>query len=302
MIGYHCFEQYNAELSEFAEVELLVQLLSILYWKRAGNEIKLFTEDKHLRTLEKFRMHYLYSDIDTEAIKDFPDNIDKKRFWAIAKVRFHSIIPEDEYCILDTDMFLRRIPELDKSMSFIAAHPESHLSPSGLEFYPGLESILSGEKLEDLKQYSEVAPTNTSFMYLNDKELVDLWSKEAIAVAEELSKQPAKTPNEMMSIEQWLLPILATKHNKSYTTLISNSYIPGNTLRHNIDWEPMPQEGGNLGEMQKIFFHLWGAKKILSNKKILDMILTTLAYDIKKTFPGYRQVIRNNFRIIKKYL
>ena len=51
MIGYHCFEQYNAELSEFAEVELLVQLLSILYWKRAGNEMKLFTEDKHLRTL-----------------------------------------------------------------------------------------------------------------------------------------------------------------------------------------------------------------------------------------------------------
>jgi hypothetical protein len=51
MNGYHCYEQYN-EPHEWFEIELLVQLLSILHWKELGHSMNLICDSAHLKVLE----------------------------------------------------------------------------------------------------------------------------------------------------------------------------------------------------------------------------------------------------------
>lgn len=300
MKGYHTFE-LNKEPSEWFEAELLVQLLSILYWKRHGNEIGLFANERFAELLHKYEMDSLYSDIN---ILKSDYKIDKDRFWSMPKILCHQDIKESEYCILDTDMFLRKMPAL-KPVSYVAAHCEWHYTVSGKLVYPTLDMMLSGEKLKQFSEYEDVMPTNTSFLYINDKELVEKWSEYALEVAIESSKVYYEDPfyGEMMTIEQRFLPIIARILGKRYSVLITNTYVPA--LQHKTDgseWTPKPNEGGNILDMSKIYFHLWGFKKQFDNPLVRNQIVKNLNSELKQNFGNEYNKIIDKFLKIKNQI
>lgn len=300
MKAYHTFE-LTKEPSEWFEIELLVQLLSILYWKKNGNEIGLFANERFIQELEKYGIDKLYSDVNILS-NEYP--IDKDRFWSMPKILCHKYIKDKEYCILDTDMFLREMPVL-KPVSYVAAHCEWHYTVSGKLVYPSLDKMLTGEKLEKFLEYNDVMPTNTSFLYVNDKELVDRWVNEAIEVAVESSKTYYEDPfyGEMTTIEQRFLPIIARMMGKRYSVLITNTYVPA--LQHRMDgseWTPHPEKDGNLKEVAKSYFHLWGFKKNLSDNVLREYIIQNLVSELKQNFETEYNIIIDKFTKIKNQI
>jgi hypothetical protein len=92
MKGYHAFE-LNNEPGEWFEIELLVQLLSILYWKQHSGEIGLIANEQFIDVMKKYDMDSLYDSID---ILKTEKEIDKSRFWAMPKIYVHNQIQESE--------------------------------------------------------------------------------------------------------------------------------------------------------------------------------------------------------------
>lgn len=299
MNGYHCYRQLK-EPSEWYEIELLVQYMSALYWKRNGGKIGIYTEPKHLSILDKYKMTNIYDFVDSETLLRLPSSIDINRFWALSKLLCHNNISESEYCILDTDMYLRKVPTLP-NVSFVGAHPETHNTAKGQEVYKRLEEFLDLELYEKYKDFEEVKPINTSFMYINDKELVHKWTEVALQIAKHISKSPSFY-GEMMTIEQRFLPIVCEELNKSYSSLISNSYLTAKIPdTDGKEWDPYPYTGGNLLEVSKYFFHLWGLKQQLNNKVLRDSVMRVLVRDIDLDFPQYYSRIKKKFPTIKQY-
>lgn len=282
MKGYHVFD-FNGIKGRWIEIELIVQLLSILYWKKHGNQIGLIANKEFINLLEEYEILALYDEVIELAPID--ERIDKTRFWAMPKITAHSQIQDSEYCILDTDMFLRKMPQLS-DVAFVGVHNEYHFSIEGRLVYPELSDLIQGELLEKFLPFEDYMPVNTSFLWVNDKKLIDKWSSIAIETAIELSNFPLSTKyGEMMSIEQRFLPILAKLHNKQYDVLITNRYVP--QLQYKSDgteWSPEINKGGNLIDVSKWYYHLWGFKKALDNNNLRKLILDNLLKEFKLFF------------------
>jgi hypothetical protein len=283
MRAYHCYEQLY-EPHQWYEIELLIQLISVWYWKKHGGSMGIYTEEKHLKVLEKYGIDKEYDFIDHKELKK-ERGIDSRRFWAISKIKCQLAIPEQEYVILDTDAYFRELPELHEDISFTGMHNEHHLTEKGKEVYPSLEQIFSPEMLSIFMPYSDVMPINTCFLHINDKKLVEEWADLAMRVAKWQSST-APLHGEMMTVEQRLLPMLAESQGKLYSALVENVYLPGyEHLGSGSEWTPDPAREGNLREVGKNFFHLWGFKKNLTETELRKHIMRTIISDLRVNLP-----------------
>lgn len=316
MKAYHCYKQLK-DPHAWYEIELLVQLLSVWNWKRLNGEksMGIYTEEKHLKTLEKYGIDKEYAFIDYTELDRLPADIDTKRFWAIAKIQCQTTITDKEYCIIDTDAFFREMPELHSSAAFTAMHNEHHLTEKGRNVYPALDMIFPPHMLDELRPTGGVVrdgkklrdldyimPVNTSFLHVKDKAILDRWIEDAIATASWQSKRK-EVYGEMMSIEQRLLPMLAEAEGFKYSTLVENTYLPGHENEgFGREWHPHPSVSGNLMEIGKIFFHLWGFKSVLNNPETRAGIMNALNSDITFYFPERKEEIRQKFPTLKEYI
>jgi hypothetical protein len=303
MKAYHCYKQLK-DPHAWYEIELLVQLLSIWHWKRnnKGKSIGIYTEPVHLKTLEKYNIDREYDSVDYRELDKLPSDIDTKRFWAIAKIQCQLTIPEKEYCIIDTDAFFREMPDLYDNAAFTAMHNEHHLTDKGRMVYPELSRVFPPEIYAKMKDLDFVMPVNTSFLHVNDKQILDKWIESALYTASWQSKRN-ELYGEMMSIEQRLLPMIAELEGKPYSTLVENIYLPG--YEHEgagKEWHPHPQVSGNLPEIGKIFFHLWGFKKALGNDDTRRNIMHALSTDITVHFPSKKDELKSKFPTLKAYI
>jgi hypothetical protein len=304
MKAYHCYKQLK-EPHAWYEIELLVQLLSIWHWKRIGGKSQsmgIYTEAKHLKTLEKYSIEKEYDFIDYSELDKLPAEIDTKRFWAIAKIQCQLTIPDKEYCIIDTDAFFREMPDLHNKAAFTAMHNEHHLTDKGRNVYPDMNLIFPAEVQRKLKSLDYIMPVNTSFLHGKDKHLLSTWIDDALKTAIWQSKRK-EVYGEMMSIEQRLLPMLAESEGKSYSTLVENIYLPGHENEgFGKEWHPHPSVSGNLMEIGKIFFHLWGFKSVLDRDDTRASIMRALNSDITTYFPERKELIKEKFPTLKEYI
>lgn len=301
MNGYHCYEQYN-EPHEWFEIELLIQLLSILHWKKLGHSMSLICDPAHLIILEKYGIAQYYDEINYNSIQSLGKGINRTKYWAIAKILCNFLITDKEYAIIDTDVILSEMPDLkmDKPLSFTGMFCENHISGNGPMVYPQLEKVFNKHMVNQFKDYNDVMPVNTSFLHLRDRELVDEWTIVAYNTALKNSKKPILY-GEMMTVEQRLLPMLARFMDKRYSTLVSNVYLPGKeVVQDGTEWAPLPQTGGNILDASRWYFHLWGFKKMLqNNKELRNNLISFLTNDLKQNFESTYNTIQPNFKIIK---
>ena len=61
--GYHVYTQ-NSSLKEYYQINLLVQLASILFWKQNYGPLKLYTDPQSLKILQEYNLDVLYDDYD----------------------------------------------------------------------------------------------------------------------------------------------------------------------------------------------------------------------------------------------
>ena len=285
MKGYHV-RQHIRPFHTLDEFEVYCQLISVLYWKKIYGDIGLVTDLMTINILKPYGFLDEYSDINTTIFDNhMPKILDKNKFWSFGKIVTAAYAPEYEFCIIDTDAYIREPIELNKSYDFIAAHPEF---TNNKKIYPSYRNFL--------KHYSEredkMLAVNTSFIYCNNPLLMRIWYTLAAQVARDITLQYTfKNDTEMyakfaITVEQRFLPLVAERLGYKYSTIISNTYNPTTANKNEREWIPNPKRSGNIADVSKSYFHIWGLKHIM--KKDLELrrqLYNTMTYDFQKDFP-----------------
>lgn len=285
MKAYHV-RQYIRPFHTLDEFEVFCQLLSVLYWKKHYGEIDLVTDQLTLLTLEPYGFLNEYSNVDTTIFeKHLPKILDKNKFWSFGKITTAAFAPEDEYCIIDTDAYLRERIELDSNYDFIAAHPEF---TDNKKVYPSLRNFIKHYTPEEDKMLA----VNTSFIYCNNKMLMRVWYRLAADVAKQITlKYMYKNDTSMyakfaVTVEQRFLPLVASRLGYKYNTIISNTYNPTTANKNEREWIPDPRRSGNIADVSKSYFHIWGLKYAMKKDLMLrQQVYNTMVYDFQTDFP-----------------
>jgi hypothetical protein len=288
MKGYHV-RQHIREFHILDEFEIYCQLLSVLYWKKHYGDIGLVTDYATLQLLEPYKFLHEYSNIDTDLITYYTNNvfIDKYKFWCYAKIITAAYAPESEFCIIDTDAYLRHKLEFDSRYDFIAAHAEQTNVKSA---YPALNMFLEHYSSDE----ETLNAVNTSILYCNNPLLMRVWHKLAEQVSQYMSikSKYSDVSNTQLpftyavTVEQRFLPIVAKRLDCKYTTLINNVFVPG-TLKRRSKWIPNDKYG-NMNQIMNSYFHIWGTKvSIRTNLDIRRRLYLAMTADFQRDFPEH---------------
>jgi hypothetical protein len=286
MKGYHV-RQYIRPFHTLDEFEIYCQLLSVLFWKRNYGDIGLITDIITLNQLKPYGFLHEYSDINLTLFDEhMPKIIDKNKFWSFGKIVTAAYAPEDEFCIIDTDAYLREAIQFDKSYDFIAAHPEF---TDNKKVYPALRNFIKHYTPKEDKMLA----MNTSFIYCNNPLLMRVWHKLATQVACDitmrymLQQDTSIYAKFAVTVEQRFLPLVAQRLGCNYTTIISNTYKPTTANKNVNEWIPDPRRSGNISDVSKTYFHMWGLKYAMRKDiPLRGLVYGNMTSDFIEHFPN----------------
>jgi hypothetical protein len=285
MKGYHV-RQFIRPFHTLDEFEIYCQLLSVLFWKRHYGDIGLVTDPITLQQLEPYGFLHEYSDINVTLFDEYmPKIIDKNKFWSFGKIVTAAFAPEEEFCIIDTDAYLRDKIVFDTKNAFIAAHPEY---TNNKKVYPTLSNFLPHYTVKEDKMKA----VNTSFIYCNNPLLMKVWYTLAANVAKDVTlKHMYKMDTSIyakfaVTVEQRFLPLVASRLGYEYDTIISNTYKPTTANKNEREWIPDPRTRGNIADVSKTYFHIWGLKYAMKKDLALrSNVYTNMTSDFAEHFP-----------------
>lgn len=285
MKGYHV-RQYIRPFHTLDEFEVYCQLISVLYWKKHYGDIGLIADPMTVAILAPYGFLNEYSEVNTTLFEEhMPKLLDKNKFWSFGKIVTAAYAPEYEFCIIDTDAYLREKITFDKGYDFIAAHPEF---TTNKKVYPALRNFI--------KHYTDkedkMPAVNTSFLYCNNPLLMQVWHMLAAQVARNITLEYMYKNDTSMyakfavTVEQRFLPLVANRLGYKYNTIISNTYKPTTANKNEKEWIPDPRRGGNIADVSQAYFHIWGLKHAMrKNLDLRHQIYNTMTYDFQTDFP-----------------
>jgi hypothetical protein len=282
MLGVHVFEKRGP--IEWEDEMLAVNLLSILSWKKFHGPIHLYTNEEYLETLRKWGIDKFYDKIDTHTLKQIPDRLNQKDYWAFGKIHVAGEISEP-FVLIDTDLWLNGPLEFDNDYSFVAYHYENFDIESKLNPYVDFDNFIPEKWIG--RWNKDIMPVNTALLWFNNNVLKNEW----IEIAKEIALQPNQTSLEdrfgskkMVLIEQRILPMLAYERGLKYDTFIYHiyqSHLIGN--REGFEWDP-PTRDWNEQERKDFskIRHIWGAKKYFKfDKEFKRDVFDCILYDFE---------------------
>jgi len=284
MNGYHVFYQSKEIDGEFEEINYLVQIASILFWKKNEGKISLYCNSEYLNFIKKWGIDILYDEINTECLDkiQYKEYLDK--YWSFCKIEAAVDISkkDKDFVIIDTDLWIQETINIDSNFQFIGYHPEQSLNhPDN----PYVDPINFMNK-KDLKLFDwSINPINCAFLYLNSKELINEWYKWSLKVIRDNKDSDKRDMSaDTIFIEQRLLPIIANTLDMNVGTLIPNIYQP-HIKSDNLGSEWIPKIGFDIDNQYMTWNikHVWGLKKMYDDPNIRNMVVNT----VKGSLDGY---------------
>lgn len=226
--GHHVYHTFvtDAPLDVYHPIDLLAQLCSALHWKRSFGPIELVCDHHHLRELQTYGVEQVYDVVDTQTLTKMP--VVDIRYWAFAKIFLARELsrrqPEAPVLILDTDLWLTRVPDLlaAPTAQLIGFHREDY--DENYAHNPYLDPSLFLGQEPNGHDWS-VLPLNTALLYVHHPELVEAWYELAWdVIVRNREVRPLGCSAEIVFIEQRLLPTLAASYGVSTETLIPATY------------------------------------------------------------------------------
>jgi len=294
-------DKYNNKEYKMEQYALLVQLLSVLYWKQHYGEIVLYTDEEGLRYYKACGIPILdlYDEIDIDTLEFTHEEINPSTFWAGGKL----VAIQKETCpfvMLDLDLFLTdNIEEefIGKELVF------SHFETLTLPVYPNPKDLFTGE--QNLPEYNwSLLPGNVSLTYFNNEEFKNRYTCESIEYMRKLSQydiDPSDQYNSrMVFAEQRLLTCIARDMNIKYEPLIKDIYnssikeVKYNGSDVNSGEEPSWFITGDKDNIDSFpIHHTWGYKSMLINRGLRILYTESIQKIIKKEFPEYEQYLKD---------
>ena len=287
--GYHAYYAYSDRVSQYNDLNILVQLASAAYWKKYFGKIHLVCNLAHLKTLEKYGVDKIYDSIDTTTLDEMKSF--DKRYWSLAKIHLANKLAciGKPFTILDTDLWLRGIPALfDLTKDFIGLHREAFDINHSSCAYPEPKDFI-GEQIA-LQYDWTTLPINTGLMYFSNFKLVKEWYSFAMWVLERNKFTPhpkSASAVETIFIEQRALATLSKDGGYSVGTLIPSTYhthLIGSDESTLLDgWVPAFKSSQEMIDCFNKVKHVWGLKSEFGNplvrKSLIDMLLTEMTAD-----------------------
>lgn len=287
MNAYHIYYQSSSS-KEFDEINYLVQLASILFWKKNQGDITLYCNSQFLEQMRCWELLELYDDVNTECLDNIPYKEYLNKYWSFCKIHACKEISknEDSFVLLDTDFWIHNTIDIPTDFEMIGYHPEQKLDdPKNPYLSP--DNFLNRKDLE-LFDWS-INPVNCAFLYLNSNLLIDEWYKWVIKVIERNKYNNEKEISaDTIFIEQRLLPTIAYSLNLNIGTLIPNCYQPHITSDANgSEWVPKIGFDDENSYLTWNIKHVWGLKKMYNDPAIRNIVIDTVCDSLNKFFPGW---------------
>lgn len=287
LTGVHVYEKRKED--PWTKLGLAVQLLSILSWKTRYGRIELYTNDAHLEDLRAHGLDKLYDKIDTTTLASV--EVDTKKWWAFGKIQIAATLTPP-FVILDTDLWITDFLTFSETDSYQAYHQEIIFNdPNGNNYIINYDPLLPKKWIT--RWNSEVLPTNTALLRINDSSFAKEWYTCSHTITT-LPNPPEIVENlahsaYMTFIEQRLLPMLATELGKPYSTLVEPIYRSCSSFGNGDEWQPNANDWTDdmKTEFSKII-HIWGLKSQLGNPEIKDLVFTV----IRNSFDLYPEAQR----------
>ena len=186
--GFKIFKQLDQEEYFKPVYEILFTILSVAYWKKLNGTTKLYTDKIGEEYYRKIGILDLWDEVDTEKLESFNElGIEGGVFWTSAKSYCIST-EEGPFVFSDLDFIVRqRVPDYFYSTQVGIPHWEI---PRGY-YYPSEKDLQALEHWKPFDGFSQrMLVPNTSFLYVNSKELQDLYWKRHYAIVKTENEVP----------------------------------------------------------------------------------------------------------------
>ena len=268
------------------KMSLLVWVLSIIKWKELGNTIKLYCDKKTLEDIEKFGFGLLYDEIDSTYLEDEEvcKDLDFYYYWAMPKLlalRHETVDLKNDVVIADQDV----VPMKDLSRMWTNSDVAVWSNKEFVELrsiYPKLYnlSLPAGYKLPEWFT-GEAKPLNTGILHIKNKDIVDMYTAEALKMAKNNPNHKHNTNCQTMcNCEQRLLGEIVKHKGLSYSIV-----------------QPIDQ-----GLFNRNGFHTHGYKNYVKNDESLLWCLNLLLMIRKQNVYMFNVLIKKEmFKAEKEY-
>jgi hypothetical protein len=289
MNGYHVFYQ-SKEDSKYEYINYLVQLASILFWKKNGGTISLYCNSRFLNSLKKWGIDKLYHEINTDCLDEIPFSQYVEKYWSFCKIQAAKKISESqkEFVIIDTDLWIQDPIFIDNSFQLIGYHSEIIMDHPRNPYIPP-DNFMSKD---DLKLFDwRVNPINCAFMYFNSSYLIEEWFRWSIkTISNNKDKEVKSMSIDTIFIEQRLLPTIAISLGMKIGTILPNVYYP-HIESDSIGSEWIPKVGFNEENlyMCRNIKHIWGFKKYYDDPNTRNFVVQTVCDSLNKFFPKWKE-------------
>jgi len=293
------YVQNNASSVKAKKLSRLYTALSALWWRRLNGRIELITDTFGLEEYKNSNLINIYDSYDTELLDSYDGN---PKLWTAGKIYTLTVYPLP-YVFLDNDLIIRS--KLDESLF------EKDLGFTHWEIPVGLDYVILDKSFDKYNLKSDLhlnfaqAITNTSFIYLNSKELQDTMHQEHLLNY----KLESKDVNHYswMLTDQFLPGNVLRNKGGSYFTIDSRYYIPNNTETQNnyrASTDPNFNVKERIGEVptwaltedtQKTgidYEHVWFQKLyLMRDDSLYERTIERYSAEIEKEFPDYTYLI-----------
>ena len=270
------FRLKRADKYYIDDFEILTTMLSALEWQKTNGNIKMITDEVGAEFYRKIGIDSVWNlGIDDSLEKDIDKEINPKVFWAAGKIE--ALKKQEAPCVMiDTDFIVWKSLQDKLKCSLAAIHSEE-LS----EVYPGKEAfkMKSGDDFETDFNWS-IKPFNTAFVYINNNEFLDFYTKSSIDFMKNLINSEDRLIN-MVFAEQRMFSMCAEKMKLKVKELMPLEELAKNN--------------------QEYFTHVWGLKDIMrKNKDIRKKFCIRCINRIITDFPQYEENI-SEINVLKYY-
>ena len=296
--GYHTFYKFKHEFwkfhpEEWDAIDVLAQLTSVLFWKKNYGPIKLYANTDHLNLIKKYGIEKEYDFIDTDLLDSIPHKDKASRYWSFSKIHAAKEIAkhDTEFCIIDTDLWLKEPGLLKNDCDFTAFH-EEYFDVN--EKFNNYHDAINWMNQHDVDRFDwSCWPVNCAIMHFKNRtqELINTWYDEVTNVIL-LDKNPdckKNISNSAIFVEQRMLPTIANKLGVSYNIIKPNKFIVGShyyNIPWNEKWIPYLNSSEESIRIEKSIVHVWGKKMKYSHDGLRRGIIRNIMMDITTAFPG----------------
>ena len=268
------FERNDGEY-RIEDFEVLTTVLSALKWQEKNGSIKMITDTVGAQYYRRNGFEELWDGGIHIALDEIKENA--YMFWAAGKI--HALKNEEvPLAVLDTDFIVWEEILFDSLPDLTVIHDEELYR----DVYPDVNAFrMKGAYRFDPSWDWKIKALNTAFYVIKSRELLDLYTREAIYFMEnaEIQDDPLRY---MVFAEQRLLPMCAAKIGCEIDTFSTLERL----FKHGEGW----------------FTHIWGMKQQMrENAELRDAFCRRCAERIWRDFQDWGEKLKKSGQLSRYF-